>query len=351
LPGPGFGSSVASAGDVNGDGFGDVVIGGFPNDTWLGSFCVFLGGASGLDATPSCFTPGPAGQAVGGSVAGVGDVNGDGYGDIIVGGNHDALGGGGAYLYLGSASGIDPTPVLLSPMSGNMVTGAGDLNGDGYADVAVATTNGVASVGKVLVFLGSKSGPLTPAIELPQPSPIPGLDIQFGFGLAGGGDTNGDGYTDLVVNSVSTVYVYRGGPAGPDTSPTTTISPASTYGNMLTAAHDLDGDGYSDVVSAYAIFFGSASGLTTGVPFTVPNQDTYVVGESGVGDIDGDGLDDFVIGSVSNNDYGGAISIFPGAASGFGTSSATIDAPVGPWSFFGYSVASRSRRARSHQGS
>jgi hypothetical protein len=345
LPGPGFGSSVASAGDVNGDGFGDVVIGGFPNNTWLGSLCLFLGGASGLQPTPTCFTPGPAGQAIGATVAGVGDVNGDGYGDVIVGGDPEALGAGGCYLYFGSATGLDPMPVPLSPTSGNVATGAGDLNGDGYADVAVTSYDGTIGVGQILVFLGSASGPVTPAIVLPQTTP-PSLNTEFGRGLAGAGDIDGDGYSDLLVGATATLFVYRGGPAGPERTPSTSISPPGAdgiFGIRLGAAGDLNGDGYADVVSgpqAY-VFFGSPTGLLA--PFLVasPGVPWYGDSENGVGDIDGDGLPELVIGSQWPNDYGGGIAIYAGAASGFGGSPVVIAGPGGVASFFGYSVASR----------
>src|SRR5205823_2315751 len=112
-----FGTSLASAGDVNGDGFDDVVVGatgytdGQNNE---GAALVYLGSAQGLSNTPAWSQEGNVeGAAFGGSVGTAGDVNGDGFDDVVVGAptfGHQLSYQGMAALYLGSASGLSATP-------------------------------------------------------------------------------------------------------------------------------------------------------------------------------------------------------------------------------------------------
>ncbi|MBI4558099.1 MAG: FG-GAP repeat protein, partial [Candidatus Hydrogenedentes bacterium] len=177
-----LGESVAGAGDVNGDGYADVLVGvpWYDNgETREGTAFLFLGSASGLVGT----SPGSAAAALesnqggaefGGSVSGVGDANGDGYADVIIGAygyDRDQQDEGAAFLFLGSASGLvgaDPSSaaaILESNQArayfGYSVTGAGDVNGDGYADVLVGAhwyDNGEEDEGAVFLFLGSASG-------------------------------------------------------------------------------------------------------------------------------------------------------------------------------------------------
>ena len=155
LPSPnpayeGYGASVSSAGDVNGDGFDDLVVGA-PADTVAGSGSgsayLYLGGAEGLSMTPMTLAN-PAGvdPAFGRWIAGVGDVNGDGYADVVV---------AGSYLYLGGADGLSTAPVPVAV--GFPVAGIGDVNGDGYADVAVG--GGTVSPSIWAARTASRAGP------------------------------------------------------------------------------------------------------------------------------------------------------------------------------------------------
>ncbi len=166
-----FGVSVASAGDVNGDGYADVIVGAYFNDDGgnaAGEAYVYHGSASGLSATPDWSDQGEAsGDYFGRSVASAGDVNGDGYADVIVGANENDDGGslaGEAYVYHGSASGLSSTPdwsdqgEASGDYFGRFASSAGDVNGDGYADVIVgayANDDGGDWAGEAYVYSGS----------------------------------------------------------------------------------------------------------------------------------------------------------------------------------------------------
>ena len=115
-PGRYFGGSVASAGDVNGDGFADVVIGSVGASGGSGQMYLHLGGATGLASSPATTITGNDGftSNFGGSVASAGDVNGDGYADVVVGA-YSAAAGGRAYLFLGGATVCLPHPPRRSP--------------------------------------------------------------------------------------------------------------------------------------------------------------------------------------------------------------------------------------------
>jgi hypothetical protein len=147
-----------------------------------------------------------------------GDVNGDGFSDVIVGASGFNSGAGqlgAAFVYLGSATGLATTPAwtavadTLSLSFGSCVAPAGDVNGDGYADVLVGAylaSNGQASEGRVFVFHGSPSGlGATPAwtAESDQASAF------FGSSVATAGDVNKDGYADVIVGATGSPQGWK----------------------------------------------------------------------------------------------------------------------------------------------
>ena len=309
-----FGAAVANAGDVNGDGYDDLVVGatyGKPARAY-----VFLGGPLGVQATPWATFVGddPTGaDEFGATVAGVGDVDGDGFADVVVGAPHwqtDLDWAGRARLYRGGASsmvGVDQywQGDLLDGELGTSVAGA-DLNGDGFADVVLGLPGACGPTqqmvppppcGAIYVFFGGAGGPhFTPDLVLQN---LPGgASGAPGYTVAAA-DVDGDGHVDVIQGDPenSWIGVYRGGAAGLETSPSeiaapvddTNVSSAIQFGAALSAAGDVNGDGFADVVVGAAgavdgagrahAYLGAAAGLA-GAP---SNTWAPAAGESAFG--------------------------------------------------------------------
>ena len=236
--GAGFGVAVAGAGDVNNDGYADVVVGA-PNggnvESLEGLVYVFLGSAAGLSATPHrVLEVNQASASFGLSVASAGDVNNDGYDDVIVGAKEydvDQNNEGAAFVFFGSAGGIDPT--VGTPLHGDRanadfgvsVSSAQDFNSDGYDDLIVGagtTNNGLTSAGRAYVYLGSQLGPmLFQKIEGDQ------ANGQMGSAVAGIDDTNDDGFPEVAAGAPfydarttnAGRLIVKAGQPGPDPPP------------------------------------------------------------------------------------------------------------------------------------
>jgi len=191
------GRKIHGIGDVNGDGLDDFMIG----------TGIYFGGQT-VNSTPDVALTGLGkGNGFGSSVANVGDINGDGYNDILVGDAGDGMGYyGAAYIYYGGKN-MDGTTdkVYDNPTGlkgdgfGDSVTNAGDLNNDTYDDIAIsAMWAGPSNEGLVYVYLGGatwdNSSDLTIHGDLDG-----GSWPKFGNSISGGGDLNVDGYDDLVV--------------------------------------------------------------------------------------------------------------------------------------------------------
>jgi hypothetical protein len=279
-----FGTSVASAGDVNGDGYADVVVSGVSSSTGIGRAYVYLGGPNGLASSAATTLSDPSGATVGfgTSVAGAGDVNGDGFGDIIVGGG-GAAAGGSADVYIGSVNGIGTSPMpstaLLDTTSGDdfgaAVASAGDVNGDGYADVIVGAPFALGEAGTATVYLGHATTGIVATSGTVLSEGFSSMNL-FGSSVSSAGDLNGDGFADVVIGvTVVGSYVFFGAHGGIGTVGQTLTIPTGQVGFGFPGwgAGDVDGDGLSDIVvtsfgtfQAVSLYLGSTVNRVAATP-------------------------------------------------------------------------------------
>lgn len=349
-----LGISLSSAGDVNNDGFDDVVIGmpnGGPN--FEGEALLFLGSAAGLPQTPSWIARGATGlERLGSSVSQAGDVNKDGFADVIVGApgfSNGQLAEGRALVFLGSSTGLRTQPAwshegdVASSLTGASVSAAGDVNGDGFTDVVVGAPQHTilhSSEGRVSVFLGGVSGLGSQAAWTLAGGQNWG---QLGFSVATAGDIDRDGFDELLVGhpgygairaNAGRVLLFKGSASGLGTTPSWTflggISEAQ-LGATVASAGDLNNDGFSDVIlgirgyvsrgirtGAAFVFLGSGAGLPSMADWTfsgLTGPGAFGASASSCGDINGDGLSDLVIGdpyATSGSSANGAAYVFLG---------------------------------------
>ncbi|MCB9758892.1 MAG: FG-GAP repeat protein [Alphaproteobacteria bacterium] len=375
-----FGFDLAGVGDVDGDGFGDVVISNLGLNDSAGEVYVFCGAKEGLDmGRVRRLRPSDSreGQHFGSSVSGAGDVDGDGYADVIVGSHVDA-----AYLFYGGASGLGREQIL-SPIGdspdngvGQVVTGVGDLDGDGFDDVVLSSfgeaVDGVEVAGAAYVLYGGADGVDPSRVQrLHAREPVQGS--TFGWAMAGVGDVDADGFEDLAIGApFSTdprvsgrVYLFRGGPGGvaPDRVQTLQVDdPRRTFylGASLSGAGDLNGDGYADIVIGVAsrpgsdaawVFLGGPDGidydriLQVDPPWPMAEEAAFAEDVAGAGDVDGDGYDDLLIGATYDTVDGlqaGSATWIPGAPEGLDVARAVRLAPahLNDGAMFGAHVAS-----------
>jgi len=375
---------VADAGDVNGDGYSDVLAWRAGYKDRPGVVMAYYGSSNGLSLTPNwraMAPPDKRGHWFGVVVVGVGDVNGDGYDDVLVLGNPilDLPGPyfGEAYLFYGSSTGLQAQAgwEFTSPIySMGVVDSAGkvgNVKGDGYSAFYIATVPAEPQVSSVqraagrsfrcnlLVFYGGPQGPrAAPDRQYPFESPDPENHLR----AASAGDVNGDGYDDFMVADMfwtgseerqGRVLVYHGSPAGLPAEPNWSatfgpkerrsagISYLNRFGWSVASAGDVDGDGFDDVVigapfasmgdrdeGVVFIYHGSPLGLERRPRRILHGSHEHAqLGEhvSGGGDVYGAGFDGVLAGApqITFNTFDqGMIALFAGSKRGLSRSPA-----------------------------
>lgn len=331
-----LGISLEPAGDVNGDGHTDLIIGAYDPSDGPGRAYLYFGGPN-FDTTADLTLTGESnGDTFGQDVAAAGDVNNDGYDDVIIGAlrNDAALNDSGrAYIYFGGKTMDATADVTFTGGNGDNlgvgIASIGDINGDGYDDVLVGadTTDvgAMANAGKVYLFYGGSPMDTTADFTFEGEA----ANDQFGVIALAVGDTNHDGYADFIIgahlndtgaNEGGRVYLYYGGPSVDTTADVifTGTSATERIGTFDTVASvDLNNDGNldliiggpnNDIVATNAgqvyIYYGSSSTIDNTADVTLPG--TIVGGSFGqgiapAGDVNKDGYQDIIIGASSSN--------------------------------------------------
>ncbi|MCW2349248.1 FG-GAP-like repeat-containing protein [Sphingobium sp. B12D2B] len=393
------GNSIDYAGDVNGDGYGDFIVGSTATGNWARAYVVFGGptnlsgpyNVSSLIASNNTLgfyiSASQYAEYAGHTVSNAGDVNGDGLNDLLVGAygrdNTNDLAGG-AYIVYGKTGGtfVDlaqlPGAVGATKSNGFALIGsntdgragwsvsvAGDINGDGYADFLVGAyyqdVGSANEAGRTYVVYGRSNNTTIDLSALTAASNTLGFMVegsstsdQLGFSVSDAGDVNGDGLSDFIVSAnvadtpgsnSGAAYVVFGqtGISGASLNVSALTAATNTRGFMISGSSagdylgfsiagsgDINGDGLSDLAfaAAYAdtsasnvgkfyVVFGksdgagvgasalSVAGNTLGFVINGSSTDDNATSISVIGDMNGDGLADLLVGSSVSDSNGG----------------------------------------------
>jgi hypothetical protein len=312
-------SASGSVLDVNGDGLADFSS-RLPSDGLEAPVQLFLGRADGDITAPDVVLPGPGIRTDAGDVA-TGDVNGDGFGDLIISDYFPFRHRGAVRVYFGGPGGISPTPdVTLAPLEEHQTEyfgyeiATGDVDGDGFTDVLASCSAHLptywSTFRAIAVFKGGPGGPSSAPsafVAVPERSGVV-RDVV----LAGSGDVNGDGYADAVLMSrlPDGLYLFRGGPSGlaPIAEPID-LPPGEGIGARPRFVGDVNGDGYSDLAIPLAgdsgaqvrILYGGVPGFgalpSSIIPWPVDSTHQLRTLVEPAGDVNGDGFDDVLFGA------------------------------------------------------
>lgn len=393
-----FGSLVSNAGDINGDGFGDLLVTtpladapGVPGGSVVQ---IYPGGPNVVQAMPMTTLSGIERGFYFFLKVAAGDFNGDGFGDLVFSryaqNAQDRQARSTTSILRGSATGLETVPALRVPMvfsgdSATPVASAGDVNGDGFGDFVIGSPSAMSGrlneAGSISLYLGN--------VELNATRPSAtrfGTTAQANLGssLSYAGDINGDGYGDLVVGSIGApqggpgigegrAWIFTGDSTGQYTAPPQSLQPQGmvNFSDGVAGLGDVNGDGYADVgVAAFYIdpsaladsttvnvFLGTAMGINAqraanlGAGSCTGSVELF----SAMGrDVNGDGFSDVPIGSAGVDSMNmrranvGAARVYLGGQAGLNGAPVILNGAQQPSEFFGKVMARRNAGQREH---
>lgn len=348
------GWDLSAAGDVNNDGYDDFLIGAYQNDSVAadaGAAYLIYGQSTPLTsaslATAVEFTGEAAGDQAGWSVAGVGDVDNDGFDDFVIGAlyNDDAgISAGAAYLFYGQtaqytsasvSTGAQFSGVAAYDAAGDAVSNAGDVDGDGYDDFIIGASYND-DYGTTYLVYGQSTRFTTKSLSTVVEFQGENSGDRTGAHLSAAGDVNNDGYDDFLIGSVNNDSAGDNAGAsyllyGRSTDMTSTTLAASAVkfsgeaagdqaGIYVGGGGDVNADGYDDVIigarlnddsgadagAAYVVYGQStaltSANLSTAVQFSgVTEGELAGEGVDIAGDVNNDGYDDIIVGAAQND--------------------------------------------------
>lgn len=320
-----FGTSLGAAGDVNDDGFPDVIVGSpnpDPTAPIFGSVYVFSGADGALLHR---FVEASFNDDFGRAVAGVGDVDGDGSDDLAIGAPLAAFTRGVVQVRSGATGSVLRTFFGVGgEQLGQAVAAIGDLDSDGTPDVLIGSPGGVpgSCPACIRVYSGFDGAPL---LTITNGDP----ESRLGAAVASAGDLTGDGIPDIVAGAPNAsivnpqdgaAYLFSGATGDQVFRWTDRVGVPlpSAFASTVTAGADIDGDSVPDIVVGAPFAKGAANGLARGIVYGYSGQDGSplfrITGETDremygssvaiVGDANGDGFANLVAGAPQSSALG-----------------------------------------------